>query len=113
MGWFARAFRRDKPAGDNGHASESTPIVTADQPTRVSERSSSVRGDSPIQRVDDDTLSRSGAARSFAEQVLALDVTEGVVVGVLGPWGSGKTSFVNLAKLHFEHVGIPILDVTG
>ena len=110
MGWFARAFGRDKPAGENGHESDATPNVTADQTTRVSERPSSVRGDSPIQRVDDDTLSRSGAARSFAEQVLALDVTEGVVVGVLGPWGSGKTSFVNLAKLHFERVGIPILD---
>jgi hypothetical protein len=60
--------------------------------------------------VDEDTLGRSVAARSFADHVLVLDVTEGVVVGVLGPWGSGKTSFVNLARTEFERVGAPILD---
>ena len=49
-------------------------------------------------------------ARSFAVQVLSLDVSEGMVVGVLGPWGSGKTSFVNLARVHLEEAGIPILD---
>ena len=32
-------------------------------------------------------------------------------MGVLGPWGSGKTSFVNLAKAEFERVGAPILDI--
>ena len=42
--------------------------------------------------------------------MLALDVSEGVVVGVLGPWGSGKTSFVNLARAEFDRAGIPILD---
>src|SRR6266702_3551835 len=30
--------------------------------------------------------------------------------GVLGPWGSGKTSFVNLARVYLEEAGIPILD---
>ena len=40
-----------------------------------------------------------------------LDVTEGIVVGVLGPWGSGKTSFVNLARTEFDRVGTPILEI--
>ena len=40
-----------------------------------------------------------------------IDTTEGVVVGVLGPWGSGKTSFINLARNEFEKAKkIPILD---
>ncbi|MFY9270344.1 MAG: P-loop NTPase fold protein, partial [Candidatus Manganitrophaceae bacterium] len=42
--------------------------------------------------------------------ILSLDATEGVVVGVLGPWGSGKTSFVNLARGHLEDTGAVILD---
>src|SRR5439155_4255444 len=33
-----------------------------------------------------------------------------MVVGVLGPWGSGKTSFVNLARVHLAEEGIPVLD---
>ncbi len=32
------------------------------------------------------------------------------MVGVLGPWGFGKTSFVNLARLELEKAGVPILD---
>ena len=31
-------------------------------------------------------------------------------MGVLGAWGAGKTSFVNLARLEFERVGVAILD---
>ena len=69
-----------------------------------------VRGDNPIRREQDDTLGRTAAARSFAKQVLSLDASEGVVVGVLGPWGSGKTSFVNLARSEFESAGVPILE---
>ena len=70
----------------------------------------SVVGDNPIQKPEDDVLGRSGVARSFAGQVLSLDASQGVVVGVLGPWGSGKTSFVNLARAHWNEDGIPILD---
>ena len=70
----------------------------------------SVPADNPIKKPEDDVLRRSKAARYFAEQVLWLDVTEGAVVGVLGVWGSGKTSFVNLARSHWEELGITVLD---
>lgn len=69
-----------------------------------------ITGDSPIQRPEDDTLGRTAEAKSFARQVLAIDMTEGVVVGVLGAWGSGKTSFVNLARKDFAQADVPILD---
>jgi predicted KAP-like P-loop ATPase len=69
-----------------------------------------VTGDNPIRRQEDDALGRAVVARSFAQQILSLDATEGVVVGVLGAWGSGKTSFVNLARNEFEQAGVPILD---
>ena len=69
----------------------------------------SIPGDNPIQEPDDDVLGRLDVAKFFATQVLELDVSEGVAVGVFGPWGSGKTSFINLAKTKFKQVGIPIL----
>ena len=67
-------------------------------------------GDNPVQTLDADTLGRGAIALSFAQHVLTLDVTEGVVVGVLGAWGSGKTSFVNLARPEFERGGITVID---
>lgn len=67
-------------------------------------------GDNPIRRSDEDLLNRSRSAASFARQVSSLDPSEGLVIGVLGPWGSGKTSFVNLARSQLEDEGITILD---
>ena len=69
-----------------------------------------VLGDNPIRHFEDDALGRAAGARSFAQQVLALDATEGVVVGVLGAWGSGKTSFINLARSEFEQASLAVLD---
>ena len=58
----------------------------------------------------DDVLERAGVADAFARQVLALDASHGTTVGVFGPWGSGKTSFVNLARKTFEGKGVPVPD---
>lgn len=69
-----------------------------------------IRGDNPIKRSDDDVIGRASAANQFARNVLGLDASEGAVVGILGPWGSGKTSFINLAREEFEKERVPILD---
>jgi len=69
-----------------------------------------IRSDNPIRKPDDDVLGRSKLAQSFAEQVLSLDASEGIVVGVLGPWGSGKTSFLNLTRIHLENASVAVLD---
>ncbi|HWP37856.1 MAG TPA: P-loop NTPase fold protein [Gemmatimonadales bacterium] len=69
-----------------------------------------IRADNPIRSVEDDALGRAKPARSFAEQVLSLDLSEGAVVGVLGPWGSGKTSFINLARPHLQARSAAIVD---
>ena len=66
--------------------------------------------DNPISDKNADRLRRQGPARDFVDHVLRLDVSQGVVVGVLGPWGSGKTSFINLARDRFTARDIPILD---
>lgn len=77
---------------------------------RLDKNKNTIAADNPIQKTEDDVLGRDKPAKSFAEQVLSLDATEGVVVGVLGPWGSGKTSFVNLARCYLENAGVVVLD---
>lgn len=74
------------------------------------ERDGKIRGDNPIQAPKDDVLGRTAVAESFVRHVLELDVSEGAVVGVFGPWGSGKTSFINLVKKKFKKNGNPVFD---
>jgi hypothetical protein len=50
----------------------------------------------------DDLLTSEAQAKSFAETVLASDAHPGLVFGVDGPWGVGKTSFINLAERYWE-----------
>lgn len=69
-----------------------------------------LQGDNPITDPSDDVLGRARRAKSFALQIVSFDVSQGLVVGVLGPWGSGKTSFVNLTKSELSESGITIVD---
>jgi len=81
-----------------------------DRVPQIAGDSSRITADNPIARPEDDALGSTKPARSFAEQVLALDSIEGVVVGVLGPWGSGKTSFVNLARTRLREAEVTVLE---
>lgn len=49
----------------------------------------------------DDLLASEAQAKSFAETVLASGAHPGLVFGVDGPWGVGKTSFINLAERYW------------
>jgi predicted KAP-like P-loop ATPase len=69
-----------------------------------------IAGDTPIESATDDVLGRAGQASRFAAQVALLDASRGLVVGVLGPWGSGKTSFINLARDGFAVADMPLID---
>lgn len=60
--------------------------------------------DDEIDDERDDILANDEQARSFADAVLAGGAHPGIVFGVDGPWGVGKTSFVNLAERHWERV---------
>jgi hypothetical protein len=66
--------------------------------------------DTPIKTETEDRLGRHRSAAAFARALLKVDAAEGAVVGVLGPWGSGKTSFINLARTHLESENWTILD---
>ena len=69
-----------------------------------------IPADKPIRTAEEDLLGRAPRARLFAEHVAQIEVSEGVVVGVLGPWGSGKTSFLYLVRSHLEAKGIEVFD---
>jgi predicted KAP-like P-loop ATPase len=104
VNWICRIIHRkavDSPRDDG----TSKQIVAP-----ASNRDTIIAADNPIQSPEDDALGRAKPAQFFAEHVLSLDSTEGVVVGVLGPWGSGKTSFVNLARGYLKQSGIPVLE---
>jgi hypothetical protein len=106
MSWTVKISRRSgkdaraRESTDPGPRAQSSPDATG----------ASMPGDSPIRRAEDDTLGREPVARSFVQQVLTVDASEGLVVGVLGPWGSGKTSFINLARGEFKRADVPVLD---
>lgn len=50
----------------------------------------------------EDLLASEAQAKSFAETVLASGAHPGLVFGIDGPWGIGKTSFINLAERYWE-----------
>lgn len=58
--------------------------------------------DEEIENEDDNLLLDKSQARSFAETVLESGAIPGLVFGVDGPWGVGKTSFINLSERYWE-----------
>ncbi|MEO1655536.1 MAG: P-loop NTPase fold protein, partial [Bacteroidota bacterium] len=59
-------------------------------------------GDAPISSYQDDVLGRSKSAEKFAQQILSLPISPAFAIGIVGAWGSGKTSFLNLIKEKME-----------
>ena len=64
-----------------------------------------IRADNPIRTSHEDDLGWDIRAKRFANAIRQLDASEGLVVGVFGTWGSGKTSFINLVREHLASSG--------
>jgi KAP family P-loop domain len=64
----------------------------------VSARTPGVVGDNPITTSSEDRLGRLVVAENIARELRTVDASQGYVTGLMGPWGSGKTSMVNLVK---------------
>lgn len=105
MNWFSKLLGRDEPPVTH---SPPTQEYADPRPDGANGKVAS-SADNPIQTAEEDQIGRSWAAEHFVKRVLSLDASEGLVVGILGPWGSGKTSFVNLARVHLEQKGVPVL----
>lgn len=58
--------------------------------------------DNPIKSSRDDLLGRKAFAATIADEIRAFDASEGFVAGILGPWGSGKTSIINMVVEHLS-----------
>lgn len=59
--------------------------------------------DSPITSKKQDVLSRGDFATGLAKTLLKLDADNGLCVALYGPWGSGKTSILNLMLEELEN----------
>ncbi|QWT46200.1 P-loop NTPase fold protein [Azospira inquinata] len=59
--------------------------------------------DNEIRDKDEDFLSIDSQAETFAAAVLSSKAQTGLVFGVDGPWGVGKTSFINLAECYWKN----------
>lgn len=55
-----------------------------------------LQSDEPISRRSEDRLNRARLAEAIADQVMNSPHGQGFVIAVDGPWGSGKTSILNL-----------------
>lgn len=60
--------------------------------------------DQPIQKEDEDILSRTGFAHHLAQTILEWKQPESIVIGLMGSWGTGKTSVLNLAVKKFSEL---------
>lgn len=57
-----------------------------------------MRGDQPIASKGEDKLGRAPFAVGLAATLRSIDASRGAVVAILGPWGSGKTSTINMVS---------------
>lgn len=61
--------------------------------------------DDEIKDAQEDVLGVAGQAKEFADTVVAVGVQAGLVFGLDAPWGTGKTSFLNLAEKEWNKSG--------
>lgn len=87
-----------------------TVIYTKMRKTSMNKKFTPLLGDNPIQNLEEDLLDRKRIAEHFVQIVLNLDRSRGVVTSVFGPWGSGKTSFINLVTEELKQQRYNVLE---
>jgi predicted KAP-like P-loop ATPase/DNA-binding transcriptional regulator YiaG len=68
----------------------------------MSSKNQVLSADRPITNPTDDRFGYAPFARHLAESICKMNSTEGLVIAVYGPWGSGKTSVLNLMRYYIE-----------
>ncbi|KKZ14318.1 MAG: hypothetical protein TH68_05220 [Candidatus Synechococcus spongiarum 142] len=58
--------------------------------------------DKPIKRPEEDKFDFSRFAEALAQSIIKNENPEGTVIAIRGPWGSGKSSVVNLVRYYLE-----------
>lgn len=58
--------------------------------------------DTPIDKIEDDKLDYSNNALKLAKQIESIQVNNSFSIGITAPWGTGKTSFLNLLESQLD-----------
>lgn len=66
--------------------------------------------DLPIENIDEDSFNRSELAKEIAYKVGITANKKSFAIGILGEYGSGKTSFLNLIKSYLDRTKTEIVD---
>ena len=59
--------------------------------------------DKPIDSPDDDKFGFNSFAETIADLISKMKSPEGTVIAINGPWGSGKSSLINLVRYHLDN----------
>lgn len=62
--------------------------------------------DLPISTHTDDVLGRATYAKNLAHTILRYGIVDSLCLGLLGPWGSGKTSILNMMLEEIEKLNV-------
>ena len=61
--------------------------------------------DKPIKTDEEDLLGRSFFSKQLAKALYECDASDGLVIGLFGEWGSGKTSVINMTMNEIKNMG--------
>lgn len=78
-----------------------SPLIHHYRPRKRSSPQLYFISDDEIEDTREDLFSSEEQAKSFAETVLASEAHQGLAFGIDGPWGVGKTSFINLVERYW------------
>lgn len=59
--------------------------------------------DNPVKSLKEDKLNRKGLIYQLSESLLNISTSECIVYGLYGPWGSGKSSFLNFLEENLNY----------
>ena len=66
--------------------------------------------DNPISTASEDLLQRSKFVERIVHEIDMIDASQGYVMAVMGQWGSGKTSVLNLVKERLSDSGTILVE---
>lgn len=66
--------------------------------------------DNPISTASEDLLQRSKFVERIVREIDMIDASQGYVMAVMGQWGSGKTSVINLVKERLSNSGTILVE---
>ncbi len=60
--------------------------------------------DKPVEKASQDLLGRSFFSKQFGKAIYEYSLSDGLVIGLFGKWGTGKTSVINMALDEIEEL---------